>query len=119
MLAQLAFATDLGQSSADGSVVILSRADLANCDPWRKSFAGQRKDYRFYELVEDTIYQGFEYRYFAIKNIEGEILAIQPFFVLDQDLLAGIDPKMRNMIRPQGVAALHENANVDGRLRSR
>jgi hypothetical protein len=43
-------------------------------------------------LVEDTIRQGFEYRYFVIKNNGGKVQAIQPFFILDQDLLAGVDP---------------------------
>jgi hypothetical protein len=90
--------SQMGQSSPDGSVVILSRADLANCDHWRRAFSGERKDCRFYELVEDTIRQGFEYRYFAIKNAEGEVRAIQPFFVVDQDLLAGIDPKLQNIV---------------------
>src|SRR5262249_21762252 len=30
------------------------------------------------------------YWYFAIRNHEGKIQAIQPFFILDQDILAGI-----------------------------
>ena len=55
------------------------------------------RNHRFYELVEDTIQQGFDYRYFAIKGRDGEVLAIQPFFILDQDLLAGITPKIQRV----------------------
>ncbi len=77
----------------------MSRAELAHCRRWRDAFAGGRKDHRFYELVEDTIRQGFDYRYFAIKDRDGEVQAIQPFFILDQDLLAGIGSRLRAIVR--------------------
>jgi hypothetical protein len=78
----------------------MTRADLATCSHWRDAFASQRKDHRYYELVEDTIRQGFDYRYFAIKDRHGNVQAIQPFFILDQDLFAGTNPKIRAMIQP-------------------
>jgi hypothetical protein len=81
-----------------GGVDLMSRAELAHCRHWRNAFVGDRKDYRFYELVEDTIRQGFDYRYFAIKGSDGEVLAIQPFFILDQDLLGGVTSKMRAIV---------------------
>ncbi len=76
----------------------MSRAELAHCRHWRNAFAGQRKDHRFYELVDDTIRQGFDYRYFAIEDADGEVQAIQPFFILDQDLVAGIGLRMRAVV---------------------
>jgi Acetyltransferase (GNAT) domain len=82
----------------DGGVELMSRAELAHCRHWRNAFVGDRKDHRFYELVEDTIRQGFDYRYFAIKGSDGEVLAIQPFFILDQDLLGGVTSKMRAIV---------------------
>ncbi len=42
-------------SSRDGTVEISSRIDLACCSHWQRAFQGHRKDYRFYELVEETI----------------------------------------------------------------
>jgi|HubBroStandDraft_1064217.scaffolds.fasta_scaffold00732_12 hypothetical protein len=75
-----------------GSITVISRSDLAHCPQWRLAFAGKRKDRRFYELVEDTIPEGFDYRYFAIRDEQGEICAVQPFFLLDQDLLVGLGP---------------------------
>ncbi len=74
---------------AADSVEIVARAELAHCRRWSRAFAGTRKHHRFYELVEDTIRQGFDYRYFVIKDAAGEVRAVQPFFILDQDLLAG------------------------------
>src|SRR5215472_13921939 len=69
------------------NVEILSRTGIARCPHWASAFARERKDHRYYEIVEDTIDQGFEYGYFALKDGCGEIRAIQPFFVNDQDLL--------------------------------
>src|SRR5215469_12743395 len=81
-----------------GRVVILSRPDLANCSHWQNAFARERKDRRFYELVEDTLQMGFAYGYLAIQDGEGVVRAVQPFFILEQDLLAGIDFKIRGAV---------------------
>ncbi len=62
--------------------MIATRADLDTFPQWRHAFSGERKDWRYYEIVNDTL-PGFEYRYLVVKD------AIQPFFVLDQDLVAG------------------------------
>jgi Peptidogalycan biosysnthesis/recognition len=80
-----------------GRVDVLSRLELTHCRHWQSAFVGQRKDHRFYELVEDTIRQGFNYRYFAIKDGDGETRAIQPFFTLEQDLLGGLSSRTRAM----------------------
>src|SRR5258707_102270 len=71
-------------------VNVISRQQLQNCRHWQRAFASQHKDRRYYEIVEDTIHPEFDYWYFAIRNHEGKIQAIQPFFILDQDILAGI-----------------------------
>jgi Acetyltransferase (GNAT) domain len=86
------------RSPPNGRVAVMSRAELAHCRHWRNAFAGARKDHRFYELVEDEIRQGFDYRYFAIKGADGEVEAIQPFFIIDQDLLAGTGSRLRAIV---------------------
>ena len=75
---------------AAADVEVVTRAELASYAHWAHAFSGERKDRRYYELVEDTIQQGFDYRYFVIRDAGGEACSIQPFFLLDQDLLAGI-----------------------------
>jgi len=82
-----------------GRVDVMSRAELVHCRHWRSAFVGQRKDHRFYELVEDTIRQGFDYQYFVIKDRDGEVQAVQPFFILDQDLLAGINSRFAAILQ--------------------
>jgi len=84
--------------AVSGSVETIRRDELAHCLHWPHAFEHERKDSRYYEIVEDTILQGFEYRYFAIKDTHGEVRAIQPFFILDQDMLVGASPKVCNLI---------------------
>ena len=71
------------------SVGIVSHAELMRCPRWARAFPNQRKDHRYYDLVEDTIRQRFDYRYFLLRDERGEVVAVQPFLILDQDLLAG------------------------------
>jgi Acetyltransferase (GNAT) domain len=70
------------------TVRIVPRRELAGLPQWQSAFARQRKDHRYYELVEDTLTDGFAYGYLGIES-GGAIIAIQPFFTIDQDLMAG------------------------------
>ncbi len=74
-------------------VELYTRNDLSKCPRWSHAFALERKDYRYYELLEDTIHPEFNYGYFAIRESTGNICAVQPFFILEQDLLVGVRPK--------------------------
>src|SRR5476651_390711 len=71
------------------SITVVSRAELSGCAPWTSTFADQRKDYRYYEILDDTLRGNFEYGYFAIVDDNGDVRAIQPFFLVDQDILEG------------------------------
>jgi hypothetical protein len=81
-----------------GSVAISTRDEVARLPHWQQAFAHERRDHRFYELVEDTIHQGFDYRYFVIRDDVGEVRAIQPFFILDQDLCAGAGRGVKTLV---------------------
>jgi predicted N-acyltransferase len=72
------------------SISVVSRAELSGCAPWTSTFADQRKDYRYYEILDNTLRGDFEYRYFAIVDNDGRVRAIQPFFLVDQDILEGL-----------------------------
>jgi hypothetical protein len=78
-------------------VDVATRAELAGCGHWSGAFAGFRKDHRYYELIEDTLRQGFEHRYFVIRDADGRVRAVQPFILLDQDLLAGVGARTRRL----------------------
>ncbi|NGX96453.1 MAG: GNAT family N-acetyltransferase, partial [Candidatus Afipia apatlaquensis] len=77
------------------SVTVIDRAELSSSPVWSSTFADERKDYRYYEIIEDTLREGFDYKYFAIRDASGRIRAIQPFFLLDQDVLEGVGSEWR------------------------
>jgi predicted N-acyltransferase len=72
------------------SIAPISPGELRTCEAWRIAFAGQRKDHRYYEIIADTIRDHFDYGYLAIRDASGRVLAVQPYFLLDQDVLEGI-----------------------------
>jgi Peptidogalycan biosysnthesis/recognition len=87
-----------GLIKAGGRVDILSRAELSHCVRWERAFAGRRKDHRYYEVIEETINPEFEYHYFGIRDERDLVCAIQPFFILDQDLLLGVGQRLKPFV---------------------
>ncbi len=83
---------------ADWSVVVASSEELASVPRWQQAFAEQRKDRRYYEIVERTVEGEFEHRYFVLRDGGGVVRAIQPFFVLDQDLMAGVGGSIQRLV---------------------
>lgn len=69
---------------------LASREELQKLPVWHSTFASSRKDHRYYEILEQTVRDRFDYRYFVITDEDGEALAVQPFFVMDQDMLEGV-----------------------------
>jgi Acetyltransferase (GNAT) domain len=63
---------------------IITRAEVAPRPAWQRAFLDQRKDFRFYELVDETLQQGLDFRYLVFDDG-----AIQPLFALHQDILEG------------------------------
>jgi hypothetical protein len=92
--------SDCGKANRrrSGSVDVITRYQLRHCQHWQRAFASQHKDHRYYELVDDTIHPEFQYLYFAIRDSQEVVQAIQPFFVLDQDILAGVRPYCGRLI---------------------
>jgi Acetyltransferase (GNAT) domain len=79
-----------------GTIRIASRNEIASLPRWQAAFAGERKDRRFYELLEDTL-DGFDYGYLVAGNGD-DIGAVQPYFIIDQDLVAGTGGQAKNVI---------------------
>jgi hypothetical protein len=79
------------------TIRIASRNEISGSLHWQTAFAQERKDHRFYELIEDTLKDRFEYGYLKIESSR-TVYAIQPYFLVDQDLLAGISGHARKLI---------------------
>jgi hypothetical protein len=78
------------------TVRIARRSEIEDLPKWRSAFAGERKDRRYYELVEDTL-DGFEFGYLVVEDGE-DVLAIQPYFIVDQDLTAGAEGSIQRIV---------------------
>jgi GNAT acetyltransferase-like protein len=81
-------AGSISSAGSHATIRIATRDEITASPHWRTAFAGERKDWRYYELIEDTLNREFRYGYFAIES--GSVIrGVQPFIVVDQDLLAG------------------------------
>jgi hypothetical protein len=78
-----------------GTVRVATHAELETEPIWAGCFAHSRKDSRYYDLVDETLRDGFEHHYFVLEDEAATVRAIQPFFLLDQDVLAGSSPRIR------------------------
>lgn len=63
----------------------------------RGAFVSRSKDLRYYEVLERSLGAQFEHRYFILHDEPSDAWAIQPFFFVKQDLLAGLPRKLRSL----------------------
>ena len=73
----------------DCTVYVIPNSHLIDLGVWKSAFTGC-KDYRYFEIVEESLYDQFDQKYFVIRNEKTGELAVQPFFFVDQDLAAGL-----------------------------
>ncbi len=81
-----------------GVAKIVIRSELHNCDAWRRAFHNKCKDHRYYEIVEETVEGGFEYRYLLLEDGSGNTRAIQPVFFVRQNLIEGVPGKISSIV---------------------
>ena len=77
---------------------IVTRSELQNCEAWRHAFHNKCKDHRYYEIVEETVEGGFEYRYLLFEDSFGKTRAIQPVFFVRQNLIEGVPGKISSIV---------------------
>jgi predicted N-acyltransferase len=82
----------------EGVVKVVLRADLRDCDAWKRAFENKCKDHRYYEIVEDTLKGGFEYHYLLLKDDSANTRAIQPVFFVRQNLVEGVPGTMSAIV---------------------
>ncbi|PYL08610.1 MAG: GNAT family N-acetyltransferase [Verrucomicrobia bacterium] len=83
---------------AEGTAKILKLSDLQSSDVWKRAFAGRCKDHRFYEIVERTLANEFEYRYLLLEDALGKARGVQPIFFVRQNLIEGVPGKIREIV---------------------
>lgn len=77
---------------------VVSRAELGGSREWKRAFRDKCKDHRFYEIVENTLANDFEHRYWLLQDSGGNIRAIQPMFFARQNLVEGVPGRLRAIV---------------------
>jgi predicted N-acyltransferase len=83
---------------SNGVAKIVSRAELENCDAWKRAFRNKCKDHRYYEIVDETLEGDFEHHYLVLKDDSGNVRAVQPMFFVRQNLVEGVPGKIRSVV---------------------
>src|SRR5437868_14469740 len=85
-------------SFSEGSATIARGPELHREKAWPGAFQAQCKDYRYYEIIEKTLDNDFEYQYLLLRDRTGTIRGIQPFFFVRQNLVEGIPGPFRRIV---------------------
>ena len=81
-----------------GVLKVVPLAELQNCEAWKRVFQSKCKDHRYYEIVEETVEGGFDYRYLLLEDGFGKTRAIQPVFFVRQNLIEGVPGKISSIL---------------------
>ncbi len=73
-----------------GHAAIYARAADVDSQLWAETFAGEAKDFAYYDLLERTMARGFLYRYLVLVLPNEKPMALQPFILVDQDLAVSL-----------------------------
>ncbi len=83
---------------AQGTARILTLSGVRNLEAWKRAFQDQCKDHRYYELIDETLANDFEYRYARLEDSSGNVRAIQPIFFVRQNLVEGMRGAFRRIV---------------------
>lgn len=72
-----------------GSVVVTDRVPSADEAVWAAGLSAYAMDHRYYEIVHEALDSQFQHRYLVLKDHDGATRAVQPVFVVYQDLMTG------------------------------
>src|SRR5258707_12895033 len=84
--------------TAYGPAFVAASARDIDPDVWANAWSQHAKGNRFNEVVEQGLSDQFEQRYFVLVNSRREQVSIQTFFVIKQDLTAGLPKTMRSKV---------------------
>lgn len=83
---------------SESTVTDVQLSELQNCNAWKRAFQNKCKDYRYYEIVEQTLECGFEHHYLLLEDASGNVRAVQPVFFVQQNLVEGVPGKIRSIV---------------------
>ena len=86
--------------TAVGQAWVVESADEIPQGLRHRAFTSRSKDFRYYEVLESTLTEQFEYRYLLLHDPDSGECAVQPVFFVEQDPLAGLPAGLRALFDP-------------------
>ena len=65
---------------------------------WRRVLTGHSKDHRYYGISEETLAGQFDHVYLVMRDLVGARLAVQPVFLVKQDVLDGLPARVHALL---------------------
>jgi hypothetical protein len=78
-----------------GRAVVANHVPEADAETWAAGLAHQANDHRYYELTQDSLGHQFEHYYLLLQDHSGKTRAVQPFLIVNQDLVTGMPKAFR------------------------
>ena len=88
----------LNVKTSHGSAAVTDGIPPENYDAWVGCFEGKALDHRYYEIVHESLRNQFGHHYLLLKDGEGRTRAIQPFLIVNQDLMTGTPAVVRKLV---------------------
>ena len=85
-------------SLSRGYVLVFEHARDVPMKFWELGFADSWKDFQYYDLIEQTMSCGFEYRYLLVFDEHDWPLALQPLLLASQDLAISADASVARLV---------------------
>jgi hypothetical protein len=81
-----------------GRAVVAHRVPLNDRAVWETGLEGAANDHRYYDLTHEALQHQFVHRYLLLKDNTGTTRAVQPFFLVHQDILVGMPAFVTRMV---------------------
>jgi hypothetical protein len=81
-----------------GHATVVKSSSQIDGPLWAEALKAHCQDHRYYEVVEETLGDDFEHRYLILNNETTGAVAVQPFFMVTQDITAGLPMRIRALV---------------------
>jgi len=80
-----------------GRAVMADRISPKDASIWEEGLRDEANDHRYYELTHDALQGQFSHFYLFLKDLADVTRAIQPFFIVNQDIVLGMPELVTRM----------------------
>ena len=88
----------LNVQTPHGSAAVADSVPPEDYQAWMGCFEGKALDHRYYEIVHESLRKQFGHHYLLLKDREGRTRAVQPFLIVNQDLVTGTPAVVRKLV---------------------